>query len=180
MLTLKVAQTEYFDDDKQEFVKVGGFTLELEHSLVSLSKWESKFEKPFLDNKPKTNEEALAYIECMIISPEYPENILDYITQDHVHEINAYIDAKMSATWFNDKGPQRRSSEQITSELVYFWMLSYQIPNECENWHLNRLFNLIKICSIKNAKPKKVGKSEQLKQQRDLNAQRRAAMGTSG
>lgn len=180
MLELTVGEQEYFDEDKEEFVKLGGFAVQLEHSLVSLSKWESKFEKPFLTKDPKTDVEALAYVECMILTPDYPQDILMRLTEDDIKRINAYIDAKMSATWFNEQGPQRRSSEVITSELIYYWMLSFQIPSECENWHLNRLFNLIKVCSIKNAKPKKMSRAETVQQQRNLNAQRKAQMGTTG
>lgn len=180
MLELTVGDREYFDEDKEEFVRLGGFTVQLEHSLVSLSKWESKFEKPFLTQTEKTDVEALSYVECMVISKDVPENFLTMLEPHHIERINSYIDAKMSATWFNEQGPQRRSSEAITAELIYYWMLSFQIPAECENWHLNRLFNLIKICSIKNAKPKKMSKAETVQRQRELNAQRRAQMGTTG
>jgi len=180
VLTLKLDEQEYFDETTKKFVKLGGIALELEHSLVSLSKWESEFEKPFLSQEPKTQEEALYYIECMIVSGEVPENLLSHLSQENLHEINAYIDSKMSATWFNEGGPQKKSNETITNELIYFWMNSFQIPLECESWHLNRLFNLIRIHSIKNSKPEKVNRQEQLQQQRAENARRREQMGTKG
>lgn len=180
MLTLKIDEIEHFDEENKKFVRLGGIALELEHSLVSLSKWESKFEKPFLSPEPKTPEEIVYYIECMVVSGELPDNLLSHLSHAHLEEINAYIDSKMSATWFSDSGPKKRSTETITNELIYFWMNSFQIPLECETWHLNRLFNLIRIHSIKNTKPEKANRSEALQRQRQLNAQRRAELGTKG
>lgn len=180
MLNVEIVLEESFNDETNEFI-VNSFNLQLEHSLVSLSKWESKFEKPFLTQEGKTPEEILGYIEAMIITPEYPENLLSHLSQENAEQIKDYIESKQSATWFNDKRQPSRSTETLTSELIYYWLTVYHIPFEpAETWHLSRLFNLIKIASLKNQKPEKMSRSEQLAQQREIVARRRAELGTNG
>jgi len=179
MLTIHVAGVESFDDNSQEFVTQGGTILELEHSLVSLSKWESKHEKPFLGKEPKSFEEIIYYVKCMCLR-KVPEEIFLKLSEDNVNEIAQYIDAKMTATWFNEQPGAPQSSEMITAELVYYWMTVFNIPFECERWHLNRLFTLIRICNIKQSKPKKMSRAEIAQRNRELNAQRRAQLGTKG
>jgi len=183
VLTITVPGKEYFDESKGEageFVTVGDSILELEHSLVSLSKWESIFEKPFLGSSEKSNDEILAYIYAMIITPGVSPDMVDRLTADNFKDINRYLDAKMTATWFSDTPNSPKSSEVITSELIYYWMTIFNIPMACENWHLNRLFTLIKVCNAKNSKPKKMGRAEAAARRRELNAQRRAQLGSSG
>jgi hypothetical protein len=180
MLTILVGGTESFDETKQEFVTVGGFELQLEHSLVSLSKWESKFEKPFLGPEKKTDEEAISYIEAMILTQDFSPELLKKLNQKNFDEINAYIDAKMTATWFSDSPGSPKTSEVITSELIYFWLITFQIPWEAQHWHLNRLFTLIKVINAKSAKPKKMSRSEIIAHNRELNARRRAQTGSKG
>jgi hypothetical protein len=181
MLTIIVPGVESYDENLDQFVSIGDLTLELEHSLVSLSKWESKFEKPFLGKSEKTTEEVLDYIRCMVVTPNPPEEFLEKLSKENLEEVNAYIDRKMTATWFSEApGAPKTSREVITSELVYYWMTVFHIPFECETWHLNRLFTLIRICNLKQEKPKKMSRAEVAARNRELNAQRKAQLGTKG
>lgn len=180
MLRITVSRTELFDEETQEFVTSGGVDLELEHSLVSLSKWESKFEKAFLDRASKTTEETIGYVEAMCLTPEIPPEVFQKLSDKDFSDITDYIDAKMTATWFSDVTTPSTNSEAITSELIYYWLIAFNIPFEVETWHLNRLFTLIKVCNIKNAKPKKMSFAEVAARNRELNAKRRAESGSRG
>lgn len=180
MLRLIVPGDEYFNEETEEFETVGDVELLLEHSLISLSKWESKHLKPFLAKNDKTSEEILSYVEAMIVSPSYPSNVFSRFSQENLHSINDYIDSKYSATSFGHLPEHRGSGETITSELIYYWMVALNIPFEVEYWHLNRLFALIRICNVKNSKSKKMPRHEIAARNRELNAQRRAQLGTSG
>lgn len=180
MLKLVVPGVEHFDEETSTFQTVGDFELELEHSLISLSKWESKYQKPFLSAIEKSTDEILGYIEAMILTPIYPEDIIFRFSQENMGEINRYIESKESATTFGTMPERKGRGEVITSELIYYWMVAFQIPFECEYWHLNRLFALIRICNIKNAKPKKMSKHEIAMRNREINAQRRAQYNTTG
>jgi len=180
MLTIKVLGVEVFDEKSQEFTTKDDVTLELEHSLVSLSKWESKHEKPFLGKTEKTNDEIVDYIRCMVMTPNVPEDVFSKFSEQNYTEINQYIEAKMTATWFNETPGAPQTRDVITAELIYYWMTVFQIPFECEHWHLNRLFTLIRICNVKQSKPKKMSRSEVAARNRELNAQRRKQLGTSG
>lgn len=180
MLTIVVLGAEAFDETGQEFVTQGDVTLELEHSLVSLSKWESKYEKPFLGKDDKSTEEVFEYIKFMTLTPNIPEEVFLKLSETNIEEINSYIDAKMTATWFSEAPGAPKSRDVITAELIYYWMITFEIPFECENWHLNRLFTLIRVCNIKQAKPQKMSRSEIAARNRELNAQRRKQLGTKG
>jgi hypothetical protein len=180
MLTIRVSGVESFDDTNQEFSEQGGTLLELEHSLVSLSKWESKHEKPFLGNESKSTEELIDYVKCMVVTPEVPEELFHRLSIQNFEDVHNYIDAKMTATWFSEQPGAPKSREIITSEVIYYWMTIFNIPFECERWHLNRLFTLIRICNIKQAKPQKMSRGEVAARQRALNAQRKAQLGTTG
>lgn len=180
MLTIVVLGTEMFDETKQEFFTEGDITLELEHSLVSLSKWESKYEKPFLGKNEKSTQEVFDYINFMTLTPNIAPEVYENLSEANIKVINEYIDAKMTATWFHDPPGAPASRDVITAELIYYWMITFQIPFECQYWHLNRLFTLIRICNIKQAKPKKMSRAEVAARNRELNAQRRAQLGTSG
>jgi hypothetical protein len=180
LLKITVPGKEMFDDSTQEFTTDGDVDLELEHSLVSLSKWESSFEKPFLQESDKTPEELLGYVKAMTLTPGVPEEVFSRLSEDNLTAINDYINAKMTATWFNEPPGAPRSRDVITAELIYYWMTVFQIPFECETWHLNRLFTLIRICNIKQSKPKKMSRAEIAARNRELNAQRRAQTGSRG
>ena len=182
MLTVIVNGDEVFNEATSEFSSVGDFELNLEHSLVSLSKWESKFERPFLGKDLKTSDEIIWYVKAMILNQSYPSDLWTRISQNNLDEINTYVESKQSATTFGSmpemRGRQR--PEVITSELIYYWMIAFNIPFETQYWHLNRLFSLIRICNTKQSKPRKMSKAEVAQRNRDLNAQRRAQLGTSG
>ena len=180
MLVLMVGGQESYDEASESFVAVGGTPLRLEHSLVSLSKWESKHEKPFLGKTQKTPQELFDYVKFMCVDEETPVELLQQLDTTHFKRINDYIDSKQTATWFPKDQPQPKSSEVITNELIYYWMTAFQIPFECETWHLNRLFTLIQVCNLKNAKPKPMSKAEIARRNKELNEQRKSQLGTKG
>lgn len=183
MLTIKVAlgdERVIETKDGVEFVDPEYAVLELEHSLVSLSTWEAKWEKPFLSTTDKTDEETYSYIEAMLLTPNVSPDILLRISAGNINDVNDYINRKMTATWFRESKDNKKSQEVITSELIYYWMIALNIPIECETWHLNRLITLVRVCNQKNSPQKKMTTQEAMAQQRALNAQRRAEMGTNG
>lgn len=175
MLTIFIEGGEKFNRDTNEFIYINGTTISLEHSLVSLSKWESKWCKPFLVSDNKTFDEIKDYVKCMTISQNVNPQVYDFLTEKNYEEIKDYINSPMTATWFNEGVNKRHSvtNETVTSELIYYWMVALNIPFECQKWHLNRLLTLIKVCNIKNTPPKKMSKGEILNQNRALNAARR-------
>ncbi len=180
MLTLNIQGRELYDEEKEEFLTVEPITLLLEHSLISLSKWESKTLKPFLSTLDKSSEETMDYVEAMILNPNFPPGVVGLLTPQDFDAINAYIESPHSATTFGKMPPTKGKGETITAELIYYWMVAFQIPFECERWHLNRLFALIRICNVKNSKPQKMSKQELARQYHDLNQKRKAELGTSG
>lgn len=181
MLRITIEDDELFDDEKQEFVNGPVLAvIDLEHSLISVSKWESKHQKPFLAKGEKTSDEIFDYLKAMIMTPDVDPDILYRCSQKNIDAIQQYIDSPQSATTFGNMPNRRGPGETITSELVYYWMVQFNIPFECQEWHINRLFSLIRICNIKNAKPTKMNKHEVAMRNRELNAQRRAQLNTSG
>lgn len=179
MLEILVPKSELFDEGRNEFVTIPSEVVVLEHSLVSLSKWEAKWEKPFLGPGEKTTEETLDYVRSMITSDQLSPESFERLIQTSLKEINSYIDAKMTATTFSET-PSPRSREIITSELIYYWMIALNVPFECQHWHLNRLLVLIKICNTKNAPPKKMNRKELAARNHALNQQRKAQLKTRG
>jgi hypothetical protein len=180
MLYVTIPATEYFDHSRNEFVDVGEHKLQLEHSLVSISKWEAKWEKPFISKDPKTTEETFDYIRCMTLTQNVNPNVYRVIPNDVLEQIDAYINAPMTATKFNNDLKTKAQKEIITSDLIYYWMIVENIPFECQKWHLNKLLTLIRVCSIKNTPPKKMSKKDILARNRTLNAQRKEALKTKG
>lgn len=179
MLRIVVAD-EGFDNEKEEFVEIDPVVVDLEHSLVSLSKWEAKYQKPFLSADVKTSSEIYDYLKAMVVTPDVDPDVLTRCSNEQLIQIQKYIDSNESATTFSETHKRPGRSETITSELIYYWMVSFTIPFECESWHLNRLFALIRICGIKNSKPEQVPAHEAAAQRAKLNAQRKAEWGTRG
>lgn len=181
MLKITIKAGELYDGTRNVFVvNQKDETIVLEHSLVSISKWESKWHKPFLSDKPKTNEESLDYIKCMTITQNVDPNIYKFLSKENFAEINKYIEDPMTASWVNDANGKKGSREVITSELIYYWMIALNIPVEFQKWHLNRLLMLIRICNAKNQPPKKMSKGDLMRRNRSLNAARRKASGSKG
>ena len=180
MLQIVIPEMELFDESKNEFVKLKEQTLQLEHSLVSLSKWESKWCKAFFSKREKTYEETLDYIKCMTLTQNVSDSVYRRLTRSNVDQINRYIESPMSATVFNAKDGGSHNRETITSELIYYWMISLNIPFECQKWHINRLLTLIRLCNIKNQPPKKMGKRETINQYAALNEARRRQFNSRG
>ena len=180
MLQITIPSTELWDERKEEFVYVKEKTLQLEHSLVSLSKWESKWNKSFLSSSDKTNEEIIDYIRCMTITQNVDPEVYTRLKNNVIKQIYDYINAPMTATVISDtkRGGSRR--EVITSELIYYWMIALNIPFECQKWHLNRLLTLIRVCEIKNTPPKSMNRREIMNRNAALNAARRKQFNTKG
>lgn len=176
MLEIEVALEEAFDEETSTFVKSKAYKVRLEHSLVTVSKWESVWEKAFLGKQEKTQEEVLSYLRIMLVD-EIPPEVFRKLIEKHLEEIQTYIQAPMTATKVPDGNDQRQSRETVTSELIYYWMISMGIPVEFERWHLSRLLMLIRVINFKN-QPKKNKMTAQ--QRRALNKQRREQYNTRG
>lgn len=172
---------ESFNSDTNEFVIAGSLNVTLEHSLVSLSKWEALWKKPFLDKNQNTDEEILSYLECMVVGNVPDKNWISFLTTEDVVKIKAYIEDDQTATTFPNKGSsQSRVTETITSELVYYWMISQGIPFTCETWHLQRLITLINVCLAKNQKPKKMSQADAARRHHQINEANKLKYGTRG
>ena len=189
MLRIKVKGVESWDYQNETFIKppFDEVTLVLEHSLISLSKWESKWKKPFLNNKKDahTPEETMDYIKCMTVNTNVNPEVYNYLTEENIKAIEEYVADPMTATTINNRDPNAiagrgRKQEIITSEIIYYWMFTFNIPMECEQWHLNRLLTLINVISIENAPKKKMSRQQLAAQNKLLNQQRRAKLGTRG
>lgn len=180
MLQITIPAVELWDERNQEFVSTKEQTLQLEHSLVSISKWESKWNKAFLSSKEKSFEETVDYVRCMTITKNVDPSVYKFLTNENIAEINQYIEAPMTATYFMESDNKKSGSEKITSELIYYWMIALNIPVEFEKWHLNRLLTLVKVCNIKNSPSKKMSESEVMRRNAKLNAERRAQLHSKG
>lgn len=179
MLKITIPAIEQYDEVNEEFINSKETSLQLEHSLVSLSKWESKWCKPFLSKEEKTIDETIDYIRCMTMTQNVPDDAYRNITNRNIIQVRNYIDADMTATTFM-KEHKSTNKEIITAEIIYYWMIAENIPFDCQKWHLNRLLTLINVCSLKNSPPKKMSKNELLNRNRELNAARRKELNSKG
>ena len=180
MLKITVPASHLFNEETDEFITVKETHLQLEHSLVSLSKWEAKWKKPYINKNNNSREEAIDYIRCMTITQNVDPYVYECLTEENIKEINDYINEPMTATWFNNRDNEGPSREIVTAEIIYYWMISFGIPFECQKWHLNRLLTLIRVCNLKSQKPKKMSRRETLEYNRALNNARKAKMHTKG
>ena len=185
MLTITVPSMRLWHTKKEEFIYTKECTLNLEHSLVSISKWEAKWHVPFLSDEKKTNAQTIDYIKFMTLTQNVDDLVYEALTKENLEKITNYIENTMTATWFSEpknKPPGPVKKEVITSELIYYWMIALEIPFECQKWHLNRLLVLVKVCNAKAkaANQKKSNKKATLSNNAELNAARRKALGTSG
>ena len=182
MLLVELPEREWFDENKDEFVISKKESFQIEHSLVSLSKWESKWCKPFLSKEQKTNEEILDYIRCMTTTQNVNPAVYEGVPASIFAQIEDYINAPMTATWFSDRQSRKSSQKVITAEVIYYWMIAHNVPMECQKWHLNRLLTLIRVCEIEStpANAKKSNKREMLNSRAALNQARRAQLNTKG
>lgn len=180
MLRITVPTAEEWDEENEQFIYSKEQTLQLEHSLVSLSKWESKWQKSFLFTKNKTEEETLDYIRCMTLTQNVNPEVYKCLTNENIREIDEYIRKPMTATTFPEDKSAGRNKEIVTAEIIYYWMSAMGINFECQKWHLNRLLTLIRVHSIKNAPPKKRNQKDIMAQNAALNAARRKQLNTRG
>lgn len=180
MLKLIIPGGTHWDKVNEKFLEFDQVELKLEHSLLSVSKWEAFYQKPFLAPGEKTREEVLGYLKAMVMTPDADLDAVLRCDQKSIDEIQAYIASPQTATTFAEMPQHRGPSEIITSELIYYWMASAGIPFETERWHLNRLLTLIRVASIKSSKPKKISKHEIAQRNRQLNEQRKQQYGTKG
>lgn len=180
MLELFVPGAEWWDERREMFFYTKDQTLRLEHSLVSVSKWESKWEKPFLDEPVRNREESIDYVRCMCLTQNVDPLVFEGLTDAHLEMIDRYINARMSATTFASISNVKAPAQKITSELIYYWMILYQVPMEAQKWHLNRLLNLIRICEIKSSPPKKMSPKEIQERNERLNEERKKKWKTKG
>ena len=181
MLKIEIPADEYWDESKCEFVNSKGQTLQLEHSLVSISKWESKWHKEFLSNKPMTHEETIDYVKCMTLTQNVDPEVYERLSRENIEAIKAYIEDPMTASSVRDEKPQGSANkERVTSELIYYWMIALNIPMECQKWHLNRLLMLIRICNAKNTPPKKHSTRDLYRHHNAVNAANRKRFHSRG
>ena len=171
---------EGWDEENERFIEAKYQTLQLEHSLVSLSKWESKWNRAFLSKKDKTDEEILDYFKCMTLTQNVNPEVYKRLTDQHIKQINNYINAPMTATVIVNPQSSKGSNETVTSELIYYWMIALNVPFKCEKWHLNRLLTLIQVCNAKNAPPKKMNKGDIMRRNSALNAARKQRLNSRG
>lgn len=181
MLKITIPSTEQWDEEREMFISTKSTELCLEHSLVSVSKWESKWHKPFIGNESITHEQLVDYVRCMTLTQNVNPEVYYAISEAQLFEINEYIKDPHTATWFaEDYSKKKTNREVITAEIIYYWMIGLQIPFECQKWHLNKLLTLIRVCNEKNQPDNKMSQSEIMRRNREINEARRRAMNSRG
>jgi hypothetical protein len=180
VLRITIPPIEVWDGKNERFINFKGQTLQLEHSLVSLSKWESKWHKPFISKTDKTYEETVDYIRCMTLTQHVDPNAYTFLTEENINQVNAYIDDPMTATTFSEDKTKKNNGKVVTAEVIYHWMIAFHIPFECQKWHLNRLLTLIRVCNIENQPPKKLSMRERLSRNAEINAANRKKFNSKG
>lgn len=181
MLLVSIKGQRLWDEQKEEFIILEPAEFEIEHSMVAVKAWEQKYKKPFFGKEEKSPEDIFNYIKCMNLTKGVPPRVFDYIPQENLKEILEYIGDSMTATWFNQQLEQKGGKKEIiTAEIIYYWMITLQIPLECENWHLNQLFTLIRVFAVKNGKQTKMGKKEAANYREMVNAANRARFKSKG
>lgn len=181
MLSIPIPKREYFDEATETFGEIKSMTLNLEHSLVSISKWEAKWHIPFFESE-KNYEQTIDYIKCMTLNREIKDDSIIYkmLTRNDIEKINKYISDPMTATVIKETPGGRNRTQKVTSELIYYWMIQFNIPASFEKWHINRLMMLIRVCSEENKPKRKMSRKEIMAQNKALNAARKARLGTRG
>lgn len=185
-ITIPEQHYEFYDEVKEEFlpqIDIKETKIQIEHSLISVKKWEQKWHKPFLKDSEKTHEEMMDYIRCMTLTHGVDPKVYSWIPEKIIEEIIEYINDPMTATWFSKNnliGAQKNSREVITAEVIYYWMIALNIPVEFQKWHLNQLLTLIKVVNIKNGKPKKVSAVDAARERAALNKKRREQYNSNG
>jgi len=179
MLTIVIPGEEQYDEEKNEVYYTKDVCIKLEHSLVSLAKWESKWEKPFMDKNPKTEEETNDYVRCMTLTQNVKLEIYSKLSQDNLKDVSDYIEAAMTATTFADD-KKKANNGVITAEIIYYWMIALNVPVEFHKWHLNRLLALINVCNVKSQPEKKMTRAETMARNRQLNNERLAKKNAKG
>ena len=179
MLKITIPAIELYDETTNTFVFSKAQELTLEHSLVSLSKWESKWKKPFLSKGEKTFDETIDYIRCMCTTQNVESSVYKTVTNENLKQVREYIEDEMTATTFSNEN-KTINREIITAEIIYYWMIALNIPFECQKWHLNRLLTLINVCNIKNSPPKKMSKRDMARRNSSLNEARKQALNNKG
>ena len=180
MLQITIPSIEFYDETRKLFVSTKEQTLQLEHSLVSISKWESRWHKAFISNNEKTSEETVDYVKCMTLTQNVDPMVYACLNQEHFRLINEYISDSKTATVVPEDKRGRVNRDIITSELIYYWMIALNIPMECQKWHLNRLLTLIKVCNFKNQPDKKMSKRDVISRNRAINEARRKQLNSRG
>lgn len=184
MLEIVIPEQEKYEEETGKFIQTKKTTLKLEHSLISVRKWEAKWHKLFLENEDKTFDELLDYIRCMTLNREkIDQNVYRFLTNEDLEKIVTYIQDPMTATWFHNNnriGASNRTGEKVSAEIIYYWMIAQNVPVEFERWHLNQLLTLLKVVNIKSGGEKKMSKKEAAAQRATLNKQRRMKYKTKG